>query len=88
VRLERLADDDSDSAVRVAATVRVPASNTHAIVVTPAAELPAGRYRLVFDGDAGNVLTDLSGRPLAEEESTPNGSHLVSEFEVLPGEAR
>jgi hypothetical protein len=87
VRLERVADDSSGATRRVAAAVRVPLSNTHVIVVTPADSLPAGRYRLVFDGDPGNVLTDLAGRKLAAGGMEAGGELIVSEFEVQPGDA-
>jgi methionine-rich copper-binding protein CopC len=88
VRLERLADDDSGATLRVAASIRVSPDNARAIVITPAEALPAGSYRLVFDGDPGNVLTDLAGRQLAREAATATGELLISEFEVRAGAAR
>jgi hypothetical protein len=87
VRLERLTDSGG-APVQVAASVRVSPDNTRAIVITPAAALPAGSYRLVFDGDPGNVLTDLAGRQLAREAATDTGELLISEFEVQAGAAR
>jgi methionine-rich copper-binding protein CopC len=86
VRLERVADDNSDALVRVAAAVRVPESNTRAIVVTPAVALPAGHYRLVFDADPGNVLTDLAGHKLDVSGLEDSGALVISEFDVQPGD--
>jgi methionine-rich copper-binding protein CopC len=88
VRLERVNEDGSDTTVRVTASVRVPASNARAIVVSPATALPAGHYRLVFDGDPGNVLMDLSGRELTVNAPDAGGGLIISDFTVQSGEAR
>ena len=85
VRLERI-DDNVDSpiatTITVPTSVSIPAHNPRALILTPAAALPAGQYQVVMSMDSGFAVRSLSGASLSD--SRPNGhrEHIATRFSV------
>jgi methionine-rich copper-binding protein CopC len=80
IRLERFDPGDPGApAMVVPAAVSVPPANTRALLVTPAAPLAQGHYRLVIADPYGVGLADLDGRLLA---SAPGTNDVVTRFTV------
>jgi hypothetical protein len=85
VRLERI-DDNVDSpiatTITVPTSVSIPAHNPRALILTPAAALPAGQYQVVMSMDSAFAVRSLSGASLSD--SRPNGhrEHIATRFSV------
>jgi hypothetical protein len=85
VRLERI-DDDVDSpiatTITVPTSVSTPAHNPRALILTPAAALPAGQYQVVMSMDSGFAVRSLSGASLSDSRHNGHREHIATRFSV------
>jgi hypothetical protein len=79
VRLERVDDMKTVSTI-----LSVPAGNARALMMTPASELPPGRYQVVLEAAAGRDLRSLFGRSLNAPTPEITGERIVTRFNVAP----
>jgi hypothetical protein len=88
VRLER-SDDNADSplamTITVPTSVSIPAHNARALILTPAAALPAGQYQVVLSMDSGFALRSLSGASLSDSPPNDRRERIATRFSVEPG---
>jgi hypothetical protein len=88
VRLER-SDDNADSplamTITVPTSVSIPAHNARALILTPAAALPAGQYQVVLSMDSGLALRSLSGASLRDSPPNDRRERIATRFSVEPG---
>ena len=83
VQLELLGRDRSgDEPRRIPARVVVPAGNTRALLVEPAAALADGHYRVLVSAPPDTGLASLGGVRLGAATGSPHDAVLVTEFEV------
>jgi hypothetical protein len=90
VRLERI-DDDADAPIAPVATtptitvptsVSIPAHNARALILTPAAALPAGQYQVVLSMDSGVAVRSLNGAVLSASNPDDNRESIATRFSV------
>jgi hypothetical protein len=79
VRLERI-----DDMKTVATRLSIPAGNAHALMLTPASELPPGRYQVILEATAGRDLRSLLGSSLNSPTAEVTGERIVTRFSVAP----
>ena len=88
VRLERM-DDNADSpittTITVPTSVSIPAHNARALILTPAAALPAGQYQVMLTMDSGFAVRSLSGASLSDSPPNDHRERIATRFSVEPG---
>jgi hypothetical protein len=87
VRLERI-DDNADApiatTITVPTSVSIPAHNARALILTPAAALPAGQYQVVLSMDSVFALRSLSGASLSVSPTNDRLERIATRFSVEP----
>jgi hypothetical protein len=85
VRLER-SDDNADSpfatTITVPTSVSIPAHNARALILTPAAALPAGQYQVMLSMDSGYAVRSLSGASLSVSPPNNHRERIATQFSV------
>jgi hypothetical protein len=87
VRLERI-DDNADATIAAIATITVPTSvsipthNARALILTPAAALPAGQYQVVMSLDSGVAVRSQSGASLSVSPHNDQRERIATRFSV------
>jgi len=83
VQLERVIGSGGTDGVVVQRTALAqPAGNPRTLLLTPAAGLPGGHYRVVVRSGPGTAITDIGGHALEETGRTPDGDLLITSFEI------
>jgi hypothetical protein len=83
VQLERVTTvPGATAATAVPVRLSVPADNARALLVTPRAPLPSGRYHLFLDDGSASGLFDISGARL--RPPNPAGTLTVFTVEATP----
>jgi hypothetical protein len=85
VRLERIdanADLPFATTITVPTSVSIPAHNARALILTPAAALPAGQYQVVMSMDSGFAVRSLSGASLSVSRPNDHRERIATQFSV------
>jgi hypothetical protein len=89
MRLELTDDDDADTpipkSIAIPMSVTIPSQNARALILTPAADLPAGQYQVVFALDPGVAVRSLNGATLSSSAPGDRRESVVTRFTVAPG---
>jgi hypothetical protein len=89
LRLELVDDDDADTpipkSIAIPMSVTIPSQNARALILTPAADLPAGQYQVVFALDPGVAVRSLNGATLSSSAPGDRRESVVTRFTVAPG---
>jgi hypothetical protein len=88
MRLE-LIDDDADApiakTITIPVSVSIPTHNARAIMLTPVAALPPGKYQVVFNLDSSVAVRSLRGASLSIPTPNDRRERIVTRFSVALG---
>jgi hypothetical protein len=89
MRLELVDDDDADTpipkSIAIPTSVSIPTQNARALILTPAAALPAGQYQVVFALDPSVAVRSISGATLSSPAPSDRREGVVTRFTVASG---
>ncbi len=80
---EKLAPEGVPTVIaQIPARISVSSANLRALLLWPARELSAGRYRLVIDAASSMQLSDIAGQQVALGAPDERGEAVISTFDV------